>query len=668
MLAAAFPTALSRPTCRVMVALFMLLGAAQNQAAQGDETRLPNILFIVADDLGYSDIGAFGARDIRTPNIDSLAAEGVRLSNFHTLPTCAPTRSVLLTGADNHQSGIGSQVLTEAQRGKPGYEGYLNERVVTLAEVLKDKGYRTYMSGKWHLGTELDRGPAARGFDESFALLPGGASHYADARPLHPAEPTVYNRNGKVVDSLPADFYSSRTYTELLLNWLQRDASQPSPFFAYLAYTAPHDPLQAPADYVARYKGAYDDGYEALRERRFDQLKAEGLIPADQPLPPWPKAVPHWNELSAEEQRASSRDMEIYAAMVDYMDEQIGRVLETLQQQGQLDNTLILFMSDNGANGAPSKIYETHTSDYHASFDNSLDNRGAPGSFVSMGAGWATASTAAFKLFKVFLNEGGIRTPAIVVPPGGLAQGRASSELVHVRDIVPSVLALVGAEHPAVHDSELAPLLGRALLPMLTEGSALPPAAPIGYELHGARAYVENGWKALNTPMPIGPGRWQLFDLNSDPAESADLAGDYPQRLAEMKAKQAKYERDNGVIYAPPSGIEAVQQSYRILLGAAPVLVVLAGLLALRRVRGRTLPVLWGGVMLALLVLAMTTGGSFWLVLAVLVTAAKTSYALLRRQGVLLALLGVLLMLDLALLWLLQSDIGLRAFLAEYPE
>ncbi len=222
--------------------------------------KQPNVLVIVADDMGYSDIGAFGGSDIHTPHIDSLATAGIRLSNFHAQPTCVPTRAELLTGVDHHLSGFGSHVMTEEQAGKPGYEGHLNGRVVTLAEVLAQQGYRTYLSGKWHLGEELQHGPATRGFQESFTLLPGGASHYADAQAIQPSEPAVYVHNGKVVDKLPDDFYSTKDYTNWMLQWRDRDRDSSKPFFAYLAYTAPHNPLQAPASYIAKCRAVYDAG------------------------------------------------------------------------------------------------------------------------------------------------------------------------------------------------------------------------------------------------------------------------------------------------------------------------------------------------------------------------------------------------------------------------
>jgi len=243
------------------------------------EARQPNILLIVADDLGYSDIGSFGG-EIATPTLDRLANEGLSLSNFHVLPSCSPTRSVLLSGTDNHVAGIGTmaEMLKPEMKGHPGYEGYLNFQVAALPEVLRESGYHTYMAGKWHLGHEEDTTPHARGFDETFALLPGGGSHWSDMKPLSPPLTMVYSRNGKEVESLPDDFYSTTYYTDVLLKFIDRNKGDGKPFFAYLSYTAPHDPLHAPKTYIDKYKGKYDGGWDVLSEQRLHSLKELGIV------------------------------------------------------------------------------------------------------------------------------------------------------------------------------------------------------------------------------------------------------------------------------------------------------------------------------------------------------------------------------------------------------
>jgi len=509
----------------------------------------PNILVIVADDMGYTDLGSFGG-EINTPNIDQIASQGIRFSNFHTLPTCAPTRAVLLTGTDNHIAGLGSQLNSAKQQGKPGYEGHLNNRVITVAQILKSSGYRTYMSGKWHLGHQLSERPISRGFEETFALLPGGASHYADSIPLHPAEPVVYSRNGQDVTSLPEDFYSTRDYTDYLMSWLERDSQSQTPFFAYLAFTAPHDPLHAPAKHVEKYKGRYDQGYEQLRRQRFSGLKTAGLFPKDVPLPTWPRVIPRWDSLTVDEKVLSSRRMEVYAAMIDYMDEQIGRVYKLLKQQGQLENTLIVFMSDNGANGFSASLYPTHDNEFHAQFDNSLDNTGKSGSFTGIEAGWATASSAAFRRFKGFNSEGGIRTPAIAKMPASSSVNSINNDYTHVADWVPTFLSLAGVAHPSASNQAFAALRGTSLAPyLLGEEPDFVGSSSRGFEAHGSRAFFQNEWKAIQTLPPMGSGEWELFNLQKDPTESTNLAFENRHKLAELIAEHEAYEQEVGVVY-----------------------------------------------------------------------------------------------------------------------
>ena len=313
----------------------------------------PNFLVIVADDLGFSDIGAFGG-EIDTPNLDRLAHAGIRFTDFHSAPACSPTRSMLLTGTDHHIAGIGTmfEVTPPGFQGPPGYEGYLNDRVAALPELLHDAGYLTLMAGKWHLGMTIDRSPWARGFDRSFALLPGGASHYGTVTgDLLPAM-SRYAEDDQFV-TVPADFYSSDFYADTLLRYFRERTDDERPFFAYLPFQAPHWPLQAPAETIAKYRGRYDDGPDALREARLAALKRLGLCPPDVvPHPVVPDGEPEWDEMSADAQALSARSMEVYAAMVDRMDHNIGRVIDYLTETGELDNTVVIFLSDNGAEGA----------------------------------------------------------------------------------------------------------------------------------------------------------------------------------------------------------------------------------------------------------------------------------------------------------------------------
>ena len=453
--------------------------------AEAQDSR-PNILLIVADDMGYSDIGAFGG-EIRTPTLNRLADEGLRLTNFHVLPSCSPTRSVLLSGMDNHRAGIGTmgELHTPEMDGYPGYAGYLNFEVAALPEVLQAGGYHTYMVGKWHLGAEEETKPYARGFEETFALLPGGGSHWSDSKPVSPPETMIYSRNGETVDSLPDDFYSTRYYTDMLLEFLEGNRGDSKPFLAYLSYTAPHDPLHAPKEYIDKYKGVYDSGWDDLRQQRLQALKDLGIIQADAESFPRLVSVKAWSEMSTDERREAARDMEVYAAMVDYMDEQILRVFDYLKEIGEYDNTMILFFSDNGANGAPPTAYPGQTQEYLGSFDNSLDNRGLVNSYIEMGPGWAQASMSPSRMFKAFTSEGGIRSPLIVKLPGVMHDaGTMPNSFVHVRDIMPTILDITDVSYAEAFDGRtVLPMQGQSILDFLA-GEAetpYPGAGQVGY-------------------------------------------------------------------------------------------------------------------------------------------------------------------------------------------
>jgi len=515
--------------------------------------KKPNILLIVADDLGYSDIGAFGG-EIATPTLDTLATEGLRLSNFHVLPTCSPTRSVLFSGMDNHRAGLGTmgEIRTPEMEGYPGYAGHLNFEVAALPEVMRAGGYRTYMAGKWHLGSEEETSPYARGFEETFILAPGGGSHWSDRRPLSPPQTMIYRRNGKEVESLPEDFYSTRYYTNVLLEWIRRDHGDGKPFFAYLSYTAPHDPLHAPREYIDKYRGAFDEGWDVLSEKRLEALKELGIVPADAtPFPRLP-SIPAWSEMSVEQRQLAARDMEVYAGMIDYMDEEIKRVFDQLKEIGEYDDTMIIFFSDNGANGAMPTAYPGQTEEFLNSFDNSLENRGLPNSFIETGPGWAQASMSPGRMFKSFVAEGGIRSPLLVKVPGAESNaGEINHSFVHVRDIMPTILDLAGIEHSQDFEGrQVQPLQGSSVLDLFSgkAGSPYAEADQVGYELFGLKAFFDGEWKILWMPPPFGKGEWELFNLQQDPGETNDLSSEHPERVEAMVAMWEQYKTDNTVL------------------------------------------------------------------------------------------------------------------------
>jgi len=544
--------------CAVLMSFLLAIamtGCSSDSTTTGDNsssTSRPNILLIVADDLGYSDVGVYGS-EIATPNIDSLAAEGLTLTQFHVSPNCGPTRGAMMTGVDPHRAGMASnhEVAAANQKGKPGFEGHLRNDVVTVAQLLRDAGYHTYMTGKWHLG-KGENDPASRGFERSFALLNGAASHWEDQGSIIPGAKTRYTRNGELVDELPADFYSSDFYTKELISYI--DSQDDAPFFAYLSFTAPHNPLHVPEPYIAKYRGRFDAGWDALATERMQRMTALGLLTDSTDPQPRPDWVMAWDELTPEQQAGRARDMEIYAGMVDYMDEQIGILFEHLRQSGDYDNTLIVFMSDNGPSKTSIAYYLTlggDAAEFVEQFDNSLDNKGLPGSSTDIGPGWAYASATPLRLFKGYVAQGGIQVPAVVKFPGQMAEaGARMDQFIHVMDLMPTFLSVAGASYPDVREGQaLVPLEGKSIIPLLN-GS---PAADfdtrgIGWSAYGMDAYRQGHWKVLRLPEPFGNGDWQLYDLAADPGELHDLAAEFPDRVESLTEAWDSYAESNGVI------------------------------------------------------------------------------------------------------------------------
>ena len=512
----------------------------------------PNIIIIVADDLGYSDIAPFGG-NINTATLDNLAKDGIRFSNFHVQPTCSPTRSSLLTGNDNHVAGLG--IMSELDyptlhnQNLPGYAGALSDQVVTIPEILRENGYHTYMTGKWHLGEKAGQDPFDRGFEESFILGGGGGSHFNDRKPLSPLQHMNYTRNGKGVEP-PQDFYSTRNYTDSMLQFIDRNKGDNKPFFAYLSYTGVHDPLHAPKEYIEKYKGKFDMGWDSLGSMRLNNLEALGIVPKNVKAFSNP-AIPKWTTLPAHMKEEFAKDMEVYAAMLDYEDMCIGRVMEYLEKEGLYENTMIIFMSDNGANGAVATTYPgNEDGKYFTSFNNQKDNRGLRGSYVEMGPGWAQASTSPFRYFKSFVSEGGIKAPLIIKMPGqtkNAAQWNRS--FVHVTDIMPTILELTGSGYPQQFKGKnIHPLIGKSLMPILRgESSTVHENDGMGYELFEMKAYIKGKWKLLRLPFPFGTGRWELYDLEKDPTESTDLSNKFPAIKETLLNEWTAYAKQNGV-------------------------------------------------------------------------------------------------------------------------
>jgi len=534
-------------------ALLIFLAACQT-ADQQPEQR-PNILLIVADDMGYSDVGAYGG-EINTSNIDALAQEGLLLTQFHVAPNCGPTRGAMLTGVDYHRAGLGGnpEVAADNQRGRPGYEGHLRDDVVTMAEVLRDAGYHTYMTGKWHMGHEKSRYPNSRGFEQSFVLLNGGASHWSDQIALIPGSKTQYAQNGEIVGDLPKDFYSSKFYTEKMIEFIETDQGDKIPFFAYLSFTAPHNPLHVPAEYIEKYRGKYDAGWDAIAQQRVSKLKELNLLKEEHTPSERPSWVMAWDDLTAEQKAARVCDMEVYAGMIDYMDGQIGRILDHLRENGEYDNTLIVFISDNGPSRTTILDYLSlggKAGEFFSQFDNSIDNKGLPNSAGDIGPGWAYASASPLRLFKGYVAQGGIQVPAIVKLPGSMKQaGKRITALTHVMDLMPTFLEVAGGSYPQNYNgNDIIPLEGISLMPFLKgEADDVFTGRKLGWEAYGMDAYRRGDWKVLRLPEPFGNGDWQLYNLEDDPGEVTDLASQFPDLKTELSQGWQDYAERNGVI------------------------------------------------------------------------------------------------------------------------
>lgn len=505
----------------------------------------PNIVLIVADDLGYADLGAFGS-DIRTPNIDALADRGVIMSQFHTAPMCAPTRAMLLSGTNNHVAGMGRQGGgSGALAGVPGYEGHLSERIAPLPRLLTEAGYHTYTAGKWHLGTSAEHSPAAAGFERSFSLVDGAGSHFGPTGYFEGG--STYREDGVEVP-WPEGGYSTEVYTDRLIEFIDTHRTDGRPFFAFAAYTSPHWPLQVPDAYLDRYAGRYDQGYDRLREERFASLARAGIIPAHSALPPRNAAITPWETLSPAERRIEARKMELYAAMVENLDHHVGRLVAYLKTTGLYDNTLIVFMADNGAAAEDFFAGGEYAPYLRAHYDNAYANMGRPTSWVSYGPQWAEAGSAPFSRHKGYTREGGIVAPMIVAGPGVARRGEVVRAYLTVMDLAPTFLEIAGATYPT--DGRVRPMLGESMVPLLAGRSdRVHTDDHVTTLFHGGRAFVRQGrWKLVTLERPFDEAAFELFDVEADPGETTDLRASEPERYRQLLELWRAQRQELGIV------------------------------------------------------------------------------------------------------------------------
>ncbi len=558
-------------TVRSIICLLAAALVAPTIAFAQGTPRRPNIVVILGDDLGYADMGMFGS-EIRTPNLDALAREGMRFTNFYTHASCSPTRSLLLSGVDTHVNGLGNMDEWTApnQRSLVGYEGYLNSRVATLPALLKGAGYHTYMVGKWHLGKAPDQIPAARGFERDFSLLDGAGSYW-DMTNFTGASPlSVFTEDGKYLSKLPKDYYATKTYTDKLIGYIDANRGDGKPFFAYVSHQAPHDPYHLPKDWRSRHVGQYDVGWDAMRQARLKRQVELGIVPADTQLAERMWFLPDPIVLAPATRAILGRKMELYAGMVENLDFHVGRLIDHLKRIGEYENTLFIVFGDNGAEGtdlfqmiagspgtrdylfAAIKWSQTHPNAW-----------GDPGSYVGYGPMWAQVSMTPFSQYKGWLGEGGIRNalvvsgPMVKRPGGSLNRG-----LMHVADVMPTLLEIAGAAYPKAQDGhELPALLGKSWGPVLagTSESVRTEQDYLAWELFGNRAVRQGDWKLRWEFKPIGKGDWELFNLATDPGERTDVAAQHPDKVRALTVLWDSYVRANNVVLPSRSVFETLE-------------------------------------------------------------------------------------------------------------
>lgn len=562
------------PLVSALLALSITSLTAFSEESKVASTK-PNVLLIVADDLGFSDIGSFGG-EIPTPTLDSLARSGVRFSQFYTTPNCSPTRAMLLTGEDHHRAGLGS--MAEALRsfpmlkGKPGYEGFLLPKTRSIAEVFSNNGYGTYIAGKWHLGLKPEHMPSVHGFDRSFVLLQGGGDHFGVGQNGGASLQRAHYREDGQPTTYPTGEFSSDVYASRLIHYLESEKEKEKPFFAYLAFTAPHWPLQASEGMIARHEGKYDMGPSALKRTRLEGMRREGLLREN--VSDVPEAGTYWADLTDDQRRLESRYMEIYAAMVESIDVNTARVIDYLRDRGDLENTIIFFMSDNGAEGidrnalvqrtgstSPEQFRENLLATLEEA-NRDLSQMGSSDSFLTYGRRWAEAATAPGQLFKGHTYEGGVRAPAFISGPGVLG-----SRIVHsktwVRDVMPTLLEMAGIDYGLPETESIVTSLGKVSLPNarsmapVIEGEQSYIRGELdafAWELHLSRGVRVGPWKAVFTRegRPGGVPRWSLHNLDSDPYEKIDVSSKEPGVMKSLLAVWSAYAEANGVVVPGP--------------------------------------------------------------------------------------------------------------------
>lgn len=537
-----------------MFACIALISLASTllQVAYAD-TDQPNIVLVLVDDAALMDFGAYGG-EARTPNIDALAQRGAMFTHYRTSPLCAPSRAMLLTGLDNHLTGVATipEVLPPEHVGQPGYAMALEPGILTIADRLKAAGYRTLMSGKWHMGSLPGDLPNDHGFDRSFALDASGADNWEDKSYMPFYADAPWFEDG-VAAKLPDDFYSSEFIVDKMMSYID-EGTDDVPFFAYIGFQAIHIPVQAPPEFTQNYDGMYDNGWHVLRDARHQRAMQLGLIPAGAPLAPMPDHARQWDSLTDEDRGVYAARMQVNAGMLEAMDHHLGRLVKHLKSNGTYDNTIFVVTSDNGpepSRGDDDKQLKLwmRLNGYHLN----KEGIGERGSWGFIGPEWANAAASPGALFKFYASEGGLRVPMIMAGPEIRPQRVASTSIV--TDITPTLLGMAGIQETG------SVMTGRSLVPILKGDTAqiYGPDDTVGIEVSGNSALYKGDFKITRNIAPVGDGKWRLYNLNVDPGEVSDLSSVMPDKLAELLAGYADYAAAMGVLEMP-DGYNSAQQ------------------------------------------------------------------------------------------------------------
>nr|WP_294895343.1 arylsulfatase [uncultured Pedobacter sp.] len=514
----------------LVVALFLSIAFS----VESQTKNQPNIIIILADDMGYSDIGCFGS-NIQTPNLDEMAKEGLKMTAFYNASRCCPSRSSILTGLYQHQAGVGDMMNTRTQ---PAYQGYLNNNCVTIAEALKQNGYQTFMGGKWHVGQAKEHWPLQRGFDKFFGLI-DGANSYFDNRPYRPNQKlTIALGNEPYTPG--KGYYSTNAYTDFAIDFIaHKDKSKP--FFLYLAYQAPHWPLHALPQDIAKYKGHFMKGWDVMREERYKKQLALGVIDKSTKLSPLDSACRKWESLTQDEKVAWDEKMAVYCAMVDRLDQNVGKLRKKLAEIGEDKNTVIMFLSDNG--GSNETI--TNTGFTPEILKANFLPASNPQSFTALGVEGANVSNTPFRLFKHWEYEGGTATPFIAYGPGIVKAGQQSTQPAHIVDLMQTCLDLAGAKYPTSFNGiKITPTEGTSLLPLF-KGENWKGHDVLCFEHEGNRAVRQGDWKLVSV---YPANKWYLYNLKNDRSELKDLASQNPDKVKMLIAAYEKWASRVGVI------------------------------------------------------------------------------------------------------------------------